>query len=172
MPLYEYNCDACGRRVRTDQKVLGSAARKVPDVRRDGAQARVVAGDSVQGHRVLHHRLRKKGSGDPPRSPRRRDPTPPRRRRKTTGEKGPRRRRRRRTKPRRATRPENLTGARRAPRATSLREARAAADSAVHTQVAGASFEGQLDERRRKRQSAVLTSTPSRPASAGRATSR
>ena len=44
--------------VRGDPEVLRSAVDDLPELRRAGAQAAVVAGDSVQGLRLVHHRLR------------------------------------------------------------------------------------------------------------------
>ena len=44
--------------LRGDPEVLGSADRRLPEVRRPGQQAALVAGDSVQGIGLVHHRLR------------------------------------------------------------------------------------------------------------------
>ena len=47
--------------LRGHPEVLGPPHRRVPEVRRGGAQAAVVAGDSVQGVGLVHHRLRARG---------------------------------------------------------------------------------------------------------------
>ena len=64
MPLYEYQCDACAHRFEVIQKYSDRADRGLPEVRRPGEEAVLVAGDSVQGHRLLHHRLRRGGKSD------------------------------------------------------------------------------------------------------------
>ena len=62
MPLYEYECDACGHRFEVIQKFSDAPPEACRDVRQGpGAAAAVVAGDSVQGHRLVHHRLRAEG---------------------------------------------------------------------------------------------------------------
>ena len=61
MPLYEYQCDACGHRFEVIQKYLGRPDRGVPEVRRGRPEAALVAGDSVQGLGLVHHRLRARG---------------------------------------------------------------------------------------------------------------
>ena len=62
MPLYEYECDACGERFEVIRKFSDPARRRLHRVRkRSRAAAAVVAGDSVQGHRLVHHRLRAEG---------------------------------------------------------------------------------------------------------------
>ena len=58
MPLYEYQCDACGHRFEKIQKFSDPLDRDLPEVRRHRPQADVVAGVSVQGQRLVHHRLR------------------------------------------------------------------------------------------------------------------
>ena len=58
MPLYEYQCESCGATVRAHPEVLRSAAADVPEVRRPTPEADLVAGHSVQGLGLLHHRLR------------------------------------------------------------------------------------------------------------------
>ena len=58
MPLYEYQCDACGHRFEVIQKFSDAPDRRLSEVRRRRSEAAVVAGDSVQGLGLLHHRLR------------------------------------------------------------------------------------------------------------------
>ena len=61
MPLYEYECDACGGRFEVIQK-FSEIDGAMPSVwQRPGAAPDVVAGDSVQRKRLLHHRLRAEG---------------------------------------------------------------------------------------------------------------
>ena len=62
MPLYEYECDACGHRFEKIQKFSDPTRGHVPEVRRPGPQADLVAGHPVQGQRLLHHRLREEGT--------------------------------------------------------------------------------------------------------------
>ena len=50
MPLYEYQCDACGHRFEVIQKFSDPLVDDVPEVRRPRAQADVLAGVPVQGH--------------------------------------------------------------------------------------------------------------------------
>ena len=73
MPLYEYQCEACGHRFEVIQKFSDSPLETCPQVRRRRAQAPLVAGDPVQGLRLVHHRLRARresdaGKGDTARS--------------------------------------------------------------------------------------------------------
>ena len=95
MPLYEYQCDV-QQRFETIQKFSDPPPRRLPGVRRRaGAQAAVVAGDSVQGNRLVHHRLREEVVGTDAGS--------------TSGEKSRRRRRVRRRQVGRATRARRAT---------------------------------------------------------------
>ena len=67
MPLYEYRMRRVRASLRADPEVLGFAGRGVPEMREDGrAEAAVQPGDSVQGIRLVHHRLRAKGASDGP----------------------------------------------------------------------------------------------------------
>ena len=61
MPLYEYECDACGDRFEVIQKFSDGPPEPAAVRQGSGAAADVVAGDSVQGHRLVHHRLRAEG---------------------------------------------------------------------------------------------------------------
>ena len=53
-----YQCDACGHRFEVIQKFSDAPIDVCPKCGRAGAEAAVVAGDPVQGQRLLHHRLR------------------------------------------------------------------------------------------------------------------
>ena len=61
MPLYEYQCDACGHRFEMIRKFSDPPLETCPKCGGAGPQAAVVARDSVQGHRLVHHRLREEG---------------------------------------------------------------------------------------------------------------
>ncbi len=63
MPLYEYECEKCAHRFEKIVKFSDPPIEIVSEVWRPRAQADVVAGDSVQGHRLVHHRLREEGFG-------------------------------------------------------------------------------------------------------------
>ena len=61
MPLYEDQCDVCGHRFEVIQKFSDPPGPDLPDLRRTRSEAALVARDPVQGHRVVHHRLRAQG---------------------------------------------------------------------------------------------------------------
>ena len=70
MPLYEYQCDACGQRFEVIQKFSGPPRPSCAALRQGpGSPADVVAGDSVQGDRLVHHRLRAEGQVGADRQP-------------------------------------------------------------------------------------------------------
>ena len=74
MPLYEYECDACGERFEVIQKFSDRRPSVPRSAARVRAAAAVVAGDSVQGLRLVHHRLRaRRESAASGRARRRRD---------------------------------------------------------------------------------------------------
>ena len=60
MPLYEYECER-GRRFEVIQKFSDPTIDDLPQLRRAGAEAVFVARHSVQGVRMVHHRLRPAG---------------------------------------------------------------------------------------------------------------
>ncbi len=64
MPLYEYECDACGHAVRADSEVLRSPVGRVPSCgKRHVHKLPSSPGDSVQGHRAgTSPTTRKKGT--------------------------------------------------------------------------------------------------------------
>ena len=58
-------CDACGHRFEMIQKFSDPPLETCPKCgRARSRKLHLVAGDSVQGHRLVHHRLREEGSGD------------------------------------------------------------------------------------------------------------
>ena len=64
MPLYEYECEACEHRFERIQKFSDPPLDTCPKCGGARPQAAVVAGDSVQGLGLLHHRLREEVLGD------------------------------------------------------------------------------------------------------------
>ena len=89
--------------LRGDPEVLGCAARDMPEMRRPRSQADVGAGVSVQGHRLVRHRLTRKGQGA---RRRRFEPTAPRAKARRTPRKTARQRKAR-TKARRKAAKDN-----------------------------------------------------------------
>ena len=155
MPLYEYQCDACGHRFEVIQKFSDPPIETCPKCGGPGPQAAVVARDSVQGHRLVHHRLREEGS----RRERRR------RRGDETATKDAADERRRPTRPRRPRSRQD----RQAEKSTRRRRAvrRATADVARRARI-----DARARRATRRRTRAECASLPlRRPASAGRATS-
>jgi putative FmdB family regulatory protein len=67
MPLYEYQCDKCAHRFEVIQKFSDAPIEVCPKCGGAGEEAAVVAGDSVQGQRLLHQRLRAARATAPPR---------------------------------------------------------------------------------------------------------
>ena len=65
MPLYEYQCDACGHRFEVIQKFSDPPVESCPKCGGTVHKLMLVARDSVQGQRLVHHRLREEGSGGP-----------------------------------------------------------------------------------------------------------
>ena len=63
MPLYEYECDACGHRFEVIQKFSDPPLDDCPKCGGAVHKLQSAPGVSVQGHRLVHHRLREEGLG-------------------------------------------------------------------------------------------------------------
>ena len=65
MPLYEYECDACGHRFEMIQKFSDPPLDDVPEVRQ-GPVHKLLSSPAIQfkGTRLVHHRLREEVGSD------------------------------------------------------------------------------------------------------------
>ena len=63
MPLYEYECDACGHRFERIQKFSDALVSTCPECYGAVRKLPVVARHPVQGDRVVRHRLREEEAG-------------------------------------------------------------------------------------------------------------
>ena len=69
MPLYEYQCDACGHRFEVIQKFSDRADRRLPEVRRPGAKLLSSPAIQFKGIGLVHHRLRARSPRPTPARP-------------------------------------------------------------------------------------------------------
>ena len=68
MPLYEYECDACGHRFEKIQKFSDPLEDTCPKCGGHVHKLMSSPGDPVQGQRLLHHRLPEGRQGSAPKS--------------------------------------------------------------------------------------------------------